>query len=115
MEKCKGLLREVGSALGDVKHVFWDPVEPKVLPDYYAIIKDPVFFGKIEKCLSLSSRSSSRPGAIAHTAAALPENFSANVLNGKRELLNGGSEDENQRLRHLVANVGNDQSTMGQL
>lgn len=37
--KCKTILDKVGRSLGQNKNIFWIPVNAKVLPDYYVIIK----------------------------------------------------------------------------
>lgn len=49
--KCKALLDRIGRVLGKDKHAFWVTIDPKLVPDYYNIIKDPLFFGQIEEKL----------------------------------------------------------------
>lgn len=49
--KCKAMLDRIGSSFGINKKVFWVPVDPKILPDYYTVIKNPMFFNTIEERL----------------------------------------------------------------
>ena len=51
MGKCKGLLTRIGNVMGKDKHAFWMTINPKLVPDYYNIIKDPIFLGQIEEKL----------------------------------------------------------------
>ncbi|KAG1657977.1 hypothetical protein FOA52_008037 [Chlamydomonas sp. UWO 241] len=52
--KCKGLLDFVARSLGRMKGIFWEAVDPRLLADYYTIIKNPMFFSQIESRLMRS-------------------------------------------------------------
>jgi len=51
VSKCREVLQKVLSALGRDRAVFYDPVNPQILPDYYRVIQKPIFLGQVEKKL----------------------------------------------------------------
>ncbi len=42
------VLQNVAKELGEHKRVYWEPVNPAVLPKYYDIVREPIFLGQIE-------------------------------------------------------------------
>lgn len=67
MAKCKTIVDKLGKSFGPQhKNVFWVPVNAKFLPDYYTIVKNPMFFCQIEDRLNKRKYTS-------------PEQFNADV------------------------------------
>ena len=49
--KCKTMLKKIGRYLGVNKNIFWHPIDPKLLPDYYTVIENPMSFDTIKERL----------------------------------------------------------------
>lgn len=47
--KCRAILGQLAKQLGTSKDIFWQPVNPQLVIDYYTVIKHPMFFAQIEK------------------------------------------------------------------
>ncbi|KAJ9516844.1 hypothetical protein QJQ45_027255 [Haematococcus lacustris] len=50
--KALDVLQRVGVVLGLNKQLYWEPVDPKVLPSYYTVITRPIFIGQIQDRLN---------------------------------------------------------------
>lgn len=50
--KCRDVLNKVLKALGPDRSVFYDPVNPQMLPDYYRVVTNPIFLGQVEEKLN---------------------------------------------------------------
>mmetsp|Transcript_10516 Transcript_10516/g.22587 ORF Transcript_10516/g.22587 Transcript_10516/m.22587 type:complete len:378 (-) Transcript_10516:451-1584(-) len=49
--KCTDIVMKIAQNLGGERRVFWDPVDAKLLPDYYVIIKNPITLGQMKEKL----------------------------------------------------------------
>ena len=50
-DKCLEVLDQVCQELGPLKYLFDQPVDSKLVPDYYTVIKDPMDLGTIRQNL----------------------------------------------------------------
>ncbi|KAJ9516691.1 hypothetical protein QJQ45_015156, partial [Haematococcus lacustris] len=50
--KALDVLQRVGVVLGLNKQLYWEPVDPKLLPSYYTVITRPIFIGQIQDRLN---------------------------------------------------------------
>lgn len=48
ISKCREVLNKILKALGQDRSVFYDPVNPQILPDYYRVVTHPIFLKDIE-------------------------------------------------------------------